>query len=159
MNTPVLPTPNLVGLGSIKLFDVMGLKGSEQEEKVTADEISDSLWQQFLAEDVMDQLSEEALDDLQKILNDKELEAKPNEQTQKMITIVEQFVPDMKGKLSQKALEFKKEIVMERVAGLRDKFAEDTDTLAKIDQVESFANDGKWNEAIQLLNQVSPLKE
>jgi hypothetical protein len=61
-------------------------------------------------------------------------------------------VPDVEDIMLEKALNLKEEMVWERVAGMKEYFANQQQSLAKIKEAENHLTAGHWKTGTQLLN-------
>lgn len=141
---------NLEELGTVKLFDLLGLTGTAEEEEAMANQLTDGLWTEFTATDMMDDLSEETVDDLEDTLEDESLSEE--KRSEKLAKLVEKDMPDIKKRFTHKVLELKADLVHERVMGLQSYFEKNDTALHEIDRVKELMKDGKWSDAVNLLN-------
>jgi hypothetical protein len=138
-------------LESQNIFDMLGVSDGKPEEKEAfLDELQDVMWEDFLAHDAELLLSEA---DMAKL---NEIKAKGNapEVQEEILVFLEKLIPDLEDMMMDKAIELKEDMVMERIAGMREFHSQNAEALEKITQAEKMISEGLWADATQLLNSI-----
>lgn len=136
------------------IFHLLGVTdGNEQERETFLDELQQVVWDDFLDNDVELLITEEELQDLRRILANKQVTQL--EQQEQVIAFLEKLIPDLEEIMLEKALELKGDMVRERIAGMREYFAQKPEALAKIDQAAALIADNQWRAAAELLNAIA----
>ena len=153
-----MPQPtyqNLLALAEVRLFDVLGVTGTPEEEERTAAELAAGVWDEFAASDLFEELPEEALAKMESFLNanapenpDDTPAVDPNE----LIEVIRPFMPDIGERLANRMLELKANMFMERVGGLESRFQNDPAKLAQVRDAADLGTQGQWAQAVQQLN-------
>lgn len=146
------PNLTLKSLAKVDLFKLLGVSGSEEEKQRFLDELQDLVWQEFIDTELMALLDEQQMDQVIQVIGDTSLS--DEQQQQQLIKLVEQVVPDYEQVLVNKALELKADMLAERIEGLKERFAGQAESLAKVKQAEELLNDSKWQEAVDVLGEV-----
>lgn len=133
------------------IFDLLGVSDGKPEEKEAfLDELQDVIWEDFLGHDVDLLLTEEEMAKLNA------LKAKGNapEVQEEILVFLEKLIPDLEDMMMDKAIELKEDMVMERIAGMREFHSQNAAALEKITQAEKHISEGHWADASQLLNSI-----
>lgn len=159
--TPVTPASNVSvknspvdanqSLEAQNIFDLLGVSDGKPEEKEAfLDELQDVIWEDFLGHDVDLLLTEEEMTKLNA------LKAKGNapEVQEEILVFLEKLIPDLEDMMMDKAIELKEDMVMERIAGMREFHSQNAAALEKITQAEKHISEGHWADASQLLNSI-----
>lgn len=157
--TPVASVPAVTNspleanqsLEAQNIFDLLGVSDGKPEEKEAfLDELQDVIWEDFLGHDVDLLLTEAEMAKLN------ELKAKGNspEIQEEILVFLEKLIPDLEDMMMDKAIELKEDMVMERIAGMREFHAQNASALEKITQAEKFISEGRWADASKLLNSI-----
>lgn len=145
------PVDSNQSLEAQNIFDLLGVSDGKPEEKEAfLDELQDVIWEDFLGHDV-DLLLTEA-----EMVKLNELKAKGNapEVQEEILVFLEKLIPDLEDMMMDKAIELKEDMVMERIAGMREFHAQNAPALEKITQAEKHISEGRWADASQLLNSI-----
>ncbi len=151
VNTNNSPIDTNQSLEAQNIFDLLGVSDGKPEEKEAfLDELQDVIWEDFLGHDV-DLLLTEA-----EMVKLNELKAKGNapEVQEEILVFLEKLIPDLEDMMMDKAIELKEDMVMERIAGMREFHAQNVAALEKITQAEKHISEGHWADASQLLNSI-----
>jgi hypothetical protein len=148
-SAPVMPVSQ--SLEDQNIFHLLGVQdGSNEEKEAFLDELQQVIWEDFLENDVELLLTEEEVEGLRKIratTGKSELELQED-----IVVYLEKLIPDLEEILLEKALELKEDMVKERIAGMREFFANQPDQLRKLDEAETLIADDQWRSAAELLN-------
>jgi hypothetical protein len=132
------------------IFELLGVMDSETAEKEAfLDELQQALWDDFLDKDLQLLITAEQLKEIQQL---REGSLPDGERQSQLIAKVEALVPDLEEIMLEKALELKEEMVKERLAGMKEYFADRKSALDKIQEAEQHLNSGRWQTGAQLLN-------
>ncbi len=146
-------TDNSQSLEDQNIFELLGVSDATDEEKEAfLDELQQVIWEDFLENDVELLLTSEEMTGLKQAMGDKP--SSDPEQQEVIVTYLEKFIPDLEEVMLEKALELKEDMVRERLAGLREFFATQTDKLAQLDRADQLMNDGEWRTAADVMNQL-----
>lgn len=133
------------------IFFLLGVDdGSDEEKESFLDELQQVIWEDFLENDVQLLITEEENQGL------KQIQAKTDfseeDKQEEMVVYLEKLIPDLEEIMLEKALELKEDMVRERIAGMRDYYADKPAELQKLDQAEALLKDDKWRDAAAALN-------
>jgi len=136
------------------IFFLLGVTdGTDEEREAFLDELQQVIWEDFLDNDVELLVTEEEMEGMKKIMARKELS---DEQMQEeTVVYLEKLIPDLEEIMLEKALELKEDMVRERIAGMREYYAQDEKALAEISEAEALLNDSQWRDAAEKLNSIS----
>jgi hypothetical protein len=133
------------------IFFLLGITdGSEQEREEFLDELQQVIWEDFLGKDVELLVTSEELKAVEAIRAQEDLESVAKQE--KIIEYLEKLIPDLEEIMLEKALELKADMMHERLAGMREFFADKPDTLIQIDAAEKMIAEEQWRSAAELLN-------
>jgi hypothetical protein len=146
------PTPNQSttpatqgseGLEEQNIFLMLGVSdGTEAQKEAFLDELQQVIWEDFLENDVELLISSEDYLKMQELLKDRD--SVDLEQQEKIVVFLDIML--------EKALALKGDMFKERIAGMRQFFANKQEELAKIDQAEQLMQQSQWRSASELLN-------
>jgi hypothetical protein len=133
------------------IFFLLGVTdGTDEEREAFLDELQQVIWEDFLENDVELLITEEETVELKRITANKGLS--DEQQQEQVIVYLEKLIPDLEEIMLEKALELKEDMVRERIAGMREYYAEQSDQLQKLDEAERLVNDDQWRAAADTLN-------
>lgn len=140
-------------LDSQNIFELLGvMDGSEQEKDAFLDQLQQVIWEDFLENDVRLLLTKAEATELQALLEkDNQSEADRQEAA---VLFLEKLIPDLEGIMLEKALDLKREMVFERIAGMRELHGGKPEVLAKITEAEVLFKQEKWQSGARVLNAV-----
>ena len=147
---PAQPATTGESIEEQNIFELLGVKDAQPTEKEAfLDELQQALWDDFLEKDLPLLVNQDQL----KQINDLQGQDAPagKEQAQ-LIKKVEELVPDIEDIMLEKALSLKEEMVWERVAGMKEYYAQRPADLTKITEAEQQLQAGRWKSGSQLLN-------
>ena len=133
------------------IFVLLGVvDGTDQEKESFLDELQQVIWEDFLENDVKVLLTTDELSEMQKLL-DKQY---PSELEKQEVTVeyLEKLIPDLEEIMLEKALELKADLFRERITGMNEFYASDSDKLGKLTEVSNLVQQDKWSSAASLLN-------
>lgn len=143
-------TTNTESLESQNIFDLLGVNdGSDADKEAFLDELQQVIWQDFLDNDLQLLLTKEELTQV------KTLQAKTPDvakQQEEIVTFLENLIPDLEDIMLEKALELKREMVRERIEGLREYLASQPEKLTQLQVAEDLIKQNKWASATGILN-------
>ncbi len=136
------------------IFYLLGIHESGEEEKDKfLEELQQVIWEDFLENDLEKLLTTEQKPQVDEVLSDAKLE--DLDKQEKVLELLEEMIPDLDELMKEKALEFKQDLVMDRVNDMKSSFQQDSVALAKIAQAETEFEQGNWKAGSILLNEVS----
>lgn len=135
------------------IFELLGVANVSDEEKESfLDELQQVIWEDFLENDAELLLTTEEMSSLKTLMGDR---PKNDLQLQEeVITYLEKFIPDLEEVMLEKALELKEDMVRERLAGLREYFADQSDKQSQLDEAESLMTKGQWRATADVMNRL-----
>lgn len=136
------------------IFDLLGVdQASEAEKETFLDELQQVIWEDFLDNDVELLLTDSELQELHVI----QAKSYPDDlaKQETIVSFLEKLIPDLEEIMLEKALELKRDMVMERIAGMKEYFAGQADKLATISQAEQLITSQQWRSAAELLNRTA----
>lgn len=151
---PAAPSPAAAAGESLEdqnIFDLLGVTdGTDQEKESFLDELQQVIWEDFLENDVKLLLTTEELKQLDELVKG---ESKNDlEKQEKIVVFLEKLVPDLEEIMLEKALELKADLVKERIAGMKEYFAQNQQALTTLGDAEQKIAADQWRSAAQLLN-------
>lgn len=133
------------------IFDLLGVADGKPEEKEAfLDELQDVIWEDFLSHDAELLLTPQELTQLN------ELKAKGSsaEVQEEILVFLEKLIPDLEDMMMDKAIELKEDMVMERIAGMREFHSQNAQALEQITNAERQISEGRWADAAKTLNAI-----
>lgn len=138
-------------LKSQNIFFLLGVTdGTDQEKEAFLDELQQVVWEDFLENDVKLLVTAEEKTKLDQIM----AQGKGVEAQEEMVVYLEKLIPDLEEIMLEKALELKADMVKERIVGMREYYAGQTNALAKIGKAEASVAQDKWRQAAETLNAI-----
>lgn len=133
------------------IFDLLGVTdGTDQEKERFLDELQQVIWEDFLENDVKLLLTTQELTELEALT--KAEGGNDLEKQEKIVVYLEKLIPDLEEIMLEKALELKGDLVKERIAGMKEYFAQNQAALQTLTQAEEKINDSQWRTAAAMLN-------
>lgn len=131
------------------IFFLLGVHEAQDDEKEQfLDELQQVIWEDFIESDVELLITDAEMAELEKIMNKGDNEAVQEE----MIVYLEKLIPDLEEIMLEKAMELKGDLVRERVAGMKEFFADKPEEIAKLNEAEELINQSQWRKAAELMN-------
>jgi len=133
------------------IFHLLGVEdGNDDEKESFLDELQQVVWEDFVEKDVALLLTESEYVEFKKIIDQKIVS---NEVMQEeALAFLEKLIPDLEEILLEKAMELKRDMVMERIMGMKEFYANNPDTLQVISQVERLFAEDTWKDGADMLN-------
>lgn len=132
------------------IFELLGVNdGSDADKESFLDELQQVIWEDFLSSDIQLLLTRAELAEVQTIRAQNPDAAK---QQEAVVTYLEKLIPDLENIMLEKALELKREMVRERIAGMRSYLAGKPEKLSELSKAEELVRQGKWASVTKLLN-------
>jgi hypothetical protein len=160
VEAPVTPTPapaapaevDAESLEAQNIFELLGVSdGTEVEKENFLDELQQVIWEDFVEHDLSLLLTREELGQVQAI---KAKAGQVQQQQEEIVGYIEKLVPDLEEIMLEKALELKRQMVRERIKGLRQYLAGKPDQLPRIDAIEQLMKADKWASVAKELNSI-----
>lgn len=150
---PETATLDSEALDAQNIFELLGvMDGSDQEKDAFLDQLQQVIWEDFLENDVRLLLTKSETAELQSLLG-QENQSETDRQEAAVI-FLEKLIPDLESIMLEKALELKREMVFERVAGMRELHGGKAEVLARITEAEVLFKQDKWQSGARILNAV-----
>lgn len=147
------PSPISQALEDQNIFFLLGVtEASETEREEFLDELQQVIWEDFLENDVELLVTEEEMTQLRQIMDKKELSAL--DQQEEIVIFLEKLIPDLEEIMLEKALELKADMVKERIGGMKEYYADQSEKMESLNRAESLIEDDQWREAAEVLNSV-----
>lgn len=147
----VIKTADSEALEDQNIFHLLGIDDGSQEQKDQfLNELQQVIWEDFLDHDVELLLTDAEYKELkEKYQLDQK---KPLAEQEEVIVYLEKLIPDLENLMLEKAIKLKADLVKERIASLREKFATDSQKLAELDRADGLLAQDKWLSVAQTLN-------
>ncbi len=140
-------------LVSQNIFEMLGLSDSQDSDKEKfLDELQQAIWEDFLETDLELMVATQEKEEVQKILADNNFTEL--EKQEKILAYLEKLIPDLESILMEKAIQLKRELVQERVAGMREYYANNQQAIETINKATQLIVKGRWKSGIEILNSV-----
>jgi hypothetical protein len=136
------------------IFDLLGVaSGSEAEKSQFLDELQQVIWEDFLENDVNLLILDSEHQKLKEILGSSTANLSVETQ-EKVISYLEEIVPDLEEIMIDKAIRLKGDLVRERITGLKQVHAGNAQAETKIQMAEEAVAAEKWKTAATILNSI-----
>ncbi len=133
------------------IFFLLGVDdGTDEEKESFLDELQQVIWEDFLENDVQLLITEEEKQGLQQI--QVKTGVSEEDKQEEMVVYLEKLIPDLEEIMLEKALELKEDMVKERIAGMREYYADRPEELKKVDEAAALIKADKWRDAATALN-------
>lgn len=149
---PAAATPEVSQtLEDQNIFHLLGVQdATDQEKESFLDELQQVIWEDFLENDVELLITENEKTELQAIMA-KTYETDLDKQ-EAIVVYLEKLVPDLEEIMLEKALELKRDMVHERIAGLEEFYKDQVTPLQTISQAKALLTRDRWRDAAEVLN-------
>lgn len=135
------------------IFELLGVSnGSDADKEAFLDELQQVIWEDFLTSDLQLLLTRAELAEVEQLRSQN---PDPAKQQEAVVAYLEKLIPDMEDIMLEKALELKREMVRERVTGMRSYLAGKADKLAELDKVQELLRQEKWASVARALNSLA----
>ncbi|MBD3279853.1 MAG: hypothetical protein GF390_04065 [Candidatus Pacebacteria bacterium] len=136
------------------IFELLGVKdGTEAEKEQFLDELQQVIWEDFLENDVDLLVTTQEMNQVNSIQN--QVGKTAAEKQTELVSYLAKLVPDLEEIMLEKALELKEEMVFERVKGMKDFYAGQTQKLQQLEQAEQLFRQDQWASGAKILNSLS----
>lgn len=140
-------------LESQNIFTLLGISSAtDQEKEEFLDQLQQVIWEDFLENDVELLITEAERTQLQELMKTKQGDELAQQEA--IMSFLEKLIPDLEEIMMEKALELKADMVKERIAGMREFYADKPAQLAEIDKAEAQLRDDQWQSVAKTLNAV-----
>jgi len=137
------------------IFFMLGVKENDAtavQRESFLDELQQVIWEDFLENDAQLLLTKQETEEL-KVLTDK-TQGKSIEDQEEIVVFLEKLIPDLEEIMLEKALELKSDMVKERIAGMKERFAQEPEKLAKVEEAEKLLASNLWLSLAKALNEI-----
>lgn len=135
------------------IFELLGVNdGSDDEKEKFLDELQQVIWEDFLEKDVELLVTSEEKQKVDEILAKQDLSEL--EKQEQLVVYLEKLIPDLEEIMLEKALDLKRDLFKERIAGFKEYYAGNEQSLAEVNRAESLINQDKWKSASQAMNSI-----
>lgn len=139
-------------LAAQNIFELLGVNdGSDADKEAFLDELQQVIWQDFLENDLKLLLTKAELEQVKELQIKNPDQAKQQEE---IIGFIENLVPDIEEIMLEKALELKRQMVEERITGLKEFLGGQTEKLAIVHEAENLIKQNQWASAATILNKI-----
>jgi hypothetical protein len=156
--TPVAPPQTMETSQKLEdqnIFFLLGVEekdaSSEQRESFL-DELQQVIWEDFLESDVQLLLTKNESAEFKQMLE--KSKGKTIEDQEEIVVYLEKLIPDLEEIMLEKALELKADMVKERVAGMKQRFASEPEKLKQIEAAEQDLTQDNWFSLAKALNSI-----
>jgi len=140
-------------LADQNIFFLLGAEdGSLEEQEQFLDELQQTVWDDFVANDMPLLITSEEKVKADEILNNSELEELDKQE--QLLDYLDGLVPDLEEIMLEKALRLKEDLVRERVASYKESFTQDQVKLQQLQEVENLMKQNQWQTVGEKLNQM-----
>jgi len=136
-------------LDEIDVFTLLGMTGSDEEKAEFLDQMQQTVWTQVVEEEILPTLTQAQITQVEDIMAD---DSVPLEESKsKVFAFLLETTPELPELMKEKILEFKGEILVSRIAGLRDRYEGNPSELERLDSIELMLDEGNIQPALQAL--------
>lgn len=136
-------------LDQIDVFTLLGMTGSEEEKAEFLAQMQQTVWTQVVEEEILPTLTQAQITEVENIMADDSVELE--ESKGKVFAYLLKTTPDLPELLKEKILEFKGEILVSRIEGLRERYQGNPSELQRLDSIEQMLEEGNVHPALQAL--------
>lgn len=145
---------NSEALEDQNVFFLLGVTDGTLEERETfLTELQDVVWEDFLGFDVKLLITNDEYEEFRQLTEGQD--NKEPQQQERIIAFLQPLIPDLDEILEEKTLEFKGDLVLERIIGMKAFFAGQEELLVQLDHARALIDEGQWHSAAQTLNALS----
>lgn len=147
----VTKTADSEALEDQNIFYLLGIDDGSQEQKDQfLNELQQVIWEDFLDHDVELLLTDAEYKELrEKYQIDQK---KPLAEQEEVIVYLEKLIPDLENLMLEKAIKLKADLVKERIASLKERFAADTQKMTELERADGLLAQDKWLSVARTLN-------
>lgn len=140
-------------LADQNIFFLLGVEdGTDEEKNKFLDELQQVVWEDFLENDMDKLVTGPEKEQVRAILQDNSLSELDKQE--KALSLLEKTLPNFEDLMIEKAMELKSDLFKERIAGMKEYYAQDQASLDKIAQAETQLQQENWRLAAETLNQL-----
>ncbi len=137
-------------LDQVDVFSLMGMSGTEAEKETFLAQMQQTVWSRVLEDNILPTLPDEDMQILENLMAD---ESHTDEESQgRVFEHILKVTPNLPELMKAKILEFKGELLIARLDGLRDRYMEDPSKLDQLDTIEQSINAGDLVGGLQALS-------
>lgn len=139
------------------IFFMLGVDdGDEELKEKFLDQLQEVIWDDFLTNDVSLLLSQDEMVEFNtyKQRVDSTQAAEQESAKDEMVEYLEKLIPDLEEIMLEKALDLKADLFTERINGMKEYFAQNSEKLEKLNQAEQLMFEDKWKSAATILNEI-----
>lgn len=138
-------------LQPLDIFQLLGYTGTdENEQNQILEEAQLLLLQDLVEKDLPSRLSAEDMASVQQLMAD---ESKPMAQRQSdLLTMISGKIDDLDAILLDKTAQMKLDVLQERLADMKQQFAQDAYSSQQLAQAELWLNRGDYLQAVRIMN-------
>ena len=145
--------PTSQKLADQNIFFLLGVEdGTDEEKNKFLDELQQVVWEDFLENDMDKVVTGPEKEQVKAIIQDDSLSEL--DQQEKALSLLEKTLPNFEDLMIEKAMELKSDLFKERIAGMKEYYAQDQASLDKIAQAETQLQQENWRSAAEILNQL-----
>ncbi len=135
------------------IFDLVGdNQGTVEQREAFLDDLQKVVWDDFLDNDVELLLTEEELRPLEEIVARPDLDQVAKQQ--EIVKYLESKIPDLEEIMMEKALKLKEDLLMERVSGMEQLYADKPEILERIKEVRKLIDEGRFYDTVLRLYEI-----
>lgn len=135
------------------IFTLLGVDdGTGEEQERFLDELQNTIWDDFLQNDVQLMISSEENERLKTIMST--TEKSKLEVQDEAIEFLGELIPDLEQIMLDRALTLKASLFRERIVSMRELHANQAEMLDKINHAEELMTQDLWASAAKLLNSI-----
>lgn len=136
-------------LDQIDVFTLLGMSGSEEEKTEFFDQMYQTIWSQVVEEAILPMLTQDQITEVEDMMADESVDFE--ESKGHVFAYLLETTPELPELLKEKILEFKAEILVSRIEGLRERYEGNPSELQRIDSIEQMIEEGNVQPALQAL--------
>jgi hypothetical protein len=154
-DTAQQPNPTSQALEDQNIFLLLGVNdGTDEEKEAFLDELQLVIWDDFVENDLQLLVTEEEMAEVRKIM-EASADGQNEAVQEQLVTYLEKLIPDLEEIMLEKALELKEDMAKERVAGMKEYYADNQSALDAITEAEAQLNQGNWLTMAEKLNAIT----
>lgn len=135
------------------IFFMLGAEdGTEEQKTQFLDELQQIIWEDFLENDTKLLLTSDEQAQLHQATGGEI--GKPLAEQEVALELLEKLIPDLEELMLEKAIQLKGDLFRERVASLRELYANEPEKMARVEQANELMGQNQWFSAAQVLNQM-----
>jgi hypothetical protein len=136
-------------LDQIDVFTLLGMSGSDEEKAAYLAQMQQSVWNTAIEEGILPMLTQAQLAEVEDMMADESVDIEVSRGL--VFEFLLKINPDLPELIKEKILEFKGEILVSRIEGLRERYQGNPSELQRLDSIELMLEEGNVQPAIQAL--------